>query len=225
MSDTGFFAPADKHERLAGRSRRPDTGAAVELINVRAAPAPRNGQRRPRLDDGRLRALPLMLYRGGTLGGARILGRRRRVHDRRSPRPGGAHRHVSCLRPATASALVRGPWGMAPTPGRWANTLGRHRRHGVLDRAAGGTDRPDDDPGARSARLLPAALPLSDARRARVIPDDKMTIGPRRMAQADLAPIHLGDRGSAVCRAARPQRNSGRWCSPGASFERRVGRG
>jgi hypothetical protein len=52
-----------------------------------------------------------------------------------------------------------------------------------------------------------------------------MTIGPRRMAQADLAPIHLGDRGSAVCRAARPQRNSGRWCSPGASFERRVGRG
>ena len=102
MSDTGFFAPADKHERLAEAfANDPDTGAAVELINVRAAPRLEMG-RRARLDDGRLRALPAdALSRRHARRGAHPRPQDDRVHDGRSPRPGGAHRHAfpACARP------------------------------------------------------------------------------------------------------------------------------
>jgi CubicO group peptidase (beta-lactamase class C family) len=77
MSDTGFFAPADKHERLAEPfANDPDTGAAVNLINVRAAPRfEMGGGGLVSTMDDYVRFLQ-MLHRGGTLGGARILGRK-----------------------------------------------------------------------------------------------------------------------------------------------------
>jgi len=168
----GFFAPADKHERLAEAfAKDPDTGAAVELINVRAAPRLEmgGGGLVSTMDD--YARFLLMLYRGGTLGSARTLSRKTiafTTADHLGPEVRIGTRFL--LAPGHGFGLG---FACAVTPEwrrrrvRWSKLLGRHRWHGVLDRAAGGTDRPDDDPGARSARLLPPALPLSDARRAR----------------------------------------------------------
>jgi len=77
MNDTGFFTTPDKFERLAEPfDKDPDTGAAVQLLNPRAAPKFEmgGGGLVSTMDD--YARFMQMLYFGGTLGSARILGRK-----------------------------------------------------------------------------------------------------------------------------------------------------
>ena len=136
MSDTGFFAAADKHERLAEAfANDPDIGAAVELINVRAAPRlEMGGGGLVSTMDGYARFL-LMLYRGGTLGAARILGRKTIAfmtadHLGQDVRIGTRF----LLAPGHGFGLgfaVRRDAGMAPTPG----TVGEYFWGGIAGTA------------------------------------------------------------------------------------------
>jgi CubicO group peptidase (beta-lactamase class C family) len=136
MSDTGFFAAADKHERLAEAfANDPDTGAAVELINVRAAPRlEMGGGGLVSTMDGYARFL-LMLYRGGTLGAARILGRKTiafMTADHLGPDVRIGTRFL--LAPGHGFGLgfaVRRDAGMAPTPG----TVGEYFWGGIAGTA------------------------------------------------------------------------------------------
>ena len=136
MSDTGFFAPADKHERLAEAfANDPDTGAAVELINVRAAPRLEmgGGGLVSTMDD--YARFLLMLYRGGTLGSARILGRKTiafMTADHLGPEVRIGTRFL--LAPGHGFGLgfaVRRDAGMAPTPG----TVGEYFWGGIAGTA------------------------------------------------------------------------------------------
>jgi CubicO group peptidase (beta-lactamase class C family) len=136
MSDTGFFAPADKHERLAEAfAKDPDTGAAVELINVRAAPRLEmgGGGLVSTMDD--YARFLLMLYRGGTLGAARILGRKTiafMTADHLGPEVRIGTRFL--LAPGHGFGLgfaVRRDAGMAPTPG----TVGEYFWGGIAGTA------------------------------------------------------------------------------------------
>ncbi len=136
MSDTGFFAPADKHERLAEAfANDPDTGAAVELINVRAAPRLEmgGGGLVSTMDD--YARFLLMLYRGGTLGAARILGRKTiafMTADHLGPEVRIGTRFL--LAPGHGFGLgfaVRRDAGMAPTPG----TVGEYFWGGIAGTA------------------------------------------------------------------------------------------
>ena len=136
MSDTGFFAPADKHERLAEAfANDPDTGAAVELINVRAAPRLEmgGGGLVSTMDD--YARFLLMLYRGGTLGAARILGRKTiafMTADHLGPDVRIGTRFL--LAPGHGFGLgfaVRRDAGMAPTPG----TVGEYFWGGIAGTA------------------------------------------------------------------------------------------
>ncbi|SDR32505.1 CubicO group peptidase, beta-lactamase class C family [Rhizobiales bacterium GAS191] len=121
MVDTGFHAPADKHERLAEPFPvDPDTGAAVELIETRVQPLFESG------GGGLVSTLEdyarflHMLYYGGTLDGVRFLGRKTvafMASDHLGP-------HVAIgselLPPGHGFGLgfaVRRENGMAPTPG------------------------------------------------------------------------------------------------------------
>jgi CubicO group peptidase (beta-lactamase class C family) len=136
MSDTGFFAPADKHERLAEAfPNDPDTGAAVELINVRAAlRLEMGGGGLVSTMDDYARFL-LMLYRGGTLGAARILGRKTiafMTADHLGPEVRIGTRFL--LAPGHGFGLgfaVRRDAGMAPTPG----TVGEYFWGGIAGTA------------------------------------------------------------------------------------------
>jgi CubicO group peptidase (beta-lactamase class C family) len=77
MNDTGFFTTPDKFERLAEPfDKDPDTGAAVQLLNQRVEPRFEmgGGGLVSTMDD--YARFMQMLYSGGTLGGARILGRK-----------------------------------------------------------------------------------------------------------------------------------------------------
>jgi len=136
MSDTGFFAAADKHERLAEAfANDPDTGAAVELINVRAAPRLEmgGGGLVSTMDD--YARFLLMLYRGGTLGAARILGRKTiafMTADHLGPDVRIGTRFL--LAPGHGFGLgfaVRRDAGMAPTPG----TVGEYFWGGIAGTA------------------------------------------------------------------------------------------
>ena len=136
MSDTGFFAPADKHERLAEAfANDPDTGAAVELINVRAAPRLEmgGGGLVSTMDD--YARFLLMLYRGGTLGSARILSRKTiafMTADHLGPDVRIGTRFL--LAPGHGFGLgfaVRRDAGMAPTPG----TVGEYFWGGIAGTA------------------------------------------------------------------------------------------
>jgi CubicO group peptidase (beta-lactamase class C family) len=136
MGDTGFFAPADKHERLAEAfANDPDTGAAVELINVRAAPRLEmgGGGLVSTMDD--YARFLLMLYRGGTLGAARILGRKTiafMTADHLGPEVRIGTRFL--LAPGHGFGLgfaVRRDAGMAPTPG----TVGEYFWGGIAGTA------------------------------------------------------------------------------------------
>jgi CubicO group peptidase (beta-lactamase class C family) len=136
MSDTGFFAPADKHERLAEAfANDPDTGAAVELINVRAAPRLEmgGGGLVSTMDD--YARFLLMLYRGGTLGSARILGRKTiafMTADHLGPEVRIGTRFL--LAPGHGFGLgfaVRRDAGMAPAPG----TVGEYFWGGIAGTA------------------------------------------------------------------------------------------
>jgi CubicO group peptidase (beta-lactamase class C family) len=136
MNDTGFFAPADKQERVAEAfAKDPDTGAAVELINVRAAPRLEmgGGGLVSTMDD--YARFLLMLYQGGTLGSARILGRKTiafMTADHLGPEVRIGTRFL--LAPGHGFGLgfaVRRDAGMAPTPG----TVGEYFWGGIAGTA------------------------------------------------------------------------------------------
>ena len=77
MSDTAFFLPADKHERLAEPfASDPDTGKPVQLVEIPTAPRFESGGGGlfSTMDD--YARFAEMLYLGGALGSSRILGRK-----------------------------------------------------------------------------------------------------------------------------------------------------
>ena len=121
MVDTAFFAPPEKHDRLAEPfAKDPDTGAEVTLSETRFAPKFESG------GGGLVSTIEdyarflHMLYHGGTLDGVRILGRKTlafMASDHLGP-------HVAIgsdlLPPGHGFGLgfaVRRENGMAPTPG------------------------------------------------------------------------------------------------------------
>ena len=77
MTDTGFHAPAAKHDRLAEAFEKdPDTGAEVSLLDVRQPPMFQSGGGglvSTAMDYARFLQ---MLLNGGTLGGTRLLSRK-----------------------------------------------------------------------------------------------------------------------------------------------------
>jgi CubicO group peptidase (beta-lactamase class C family) len=121
MKDTGFFAPAEKHERLAEAFPiNPDTGAAVKLIETRVAPNfEAGGAGLVSTVDDYARFLQ-MLYLGGALDGAPILGRKTVAYMASDHL--GPHMAIGAdlLWPGHGFGLgfaVRREIGMAPTPG------------------------------------------------------------------------------------------------------------
>jgi CubicO group peptidase (beta-lactamase class C family) len=77
MHDTGFFAPSEKHTRLAEPfASDPDTGAPVQLLQKRVAPRIEFGGNGlvSTIDD--YARFMQMLYLGGALDGARLIGRK-----------------------------------------------------------------------------------------------------------------------------------------------------
>jgi CubicO group peptidase (beta-lactamase class C family) len=77
MHDTGFFASSEKHARLAEPfASDPDTGAPVKLLQKRAAPKIEFGGNGlvSTIDD--YARFMQMLYLGGALDGARLIGRK-----------------------------------------------------------------------------------------------------------------------------------------------------
>ena len=122
MNDTGFFAPADKHDRLAEPfDKDPDAGTAVKLLDVRTAPRFEmgGGGLVSTMDD--YARFVQMLYCGGTLGGTRILGRKTiafMASDHLGPNVRIGTTFL--LPPGHGFGLgfaVRHEIGMAPTPG------------------------------------------------------------------------------------------------------------
>jgi CubicO group peptidase (beta-lactamase class C family) len=122
MKDTAFFAPPEKHERLAeGFPIDPDTGAPVKLIEARVAPKFESG------GGGLVSTIEdyarflQMLYLGGALDGARILGRKTIAYMAADHLgPGVRNGTPSLLPPGHGFGLgfaVRKEAGMAPTPG------------------------------------------------------------------------------------------------------------
>jgi CubicO group peptidase (beta-lactamase class C family) len=122
MNDTAFFAPTEKHERLAeGFPIDPDTGAPVKLTETRVAPKFESG------GGGLVSTIEdyarflQMLSLGGALNGVRILGRKTIAYmasDHLSP--GVRNGTPSLLPPGHGFGLgfaVRREAGMAPTPG------------------------------------------------------------------------------------------------------------
>jgi CubicO group peptidase (beta-lactamase class C family) len=121
MVDTGFFAPPEKHDRLAEPfAIDPDTGAPVTLIETRVAPRFESG------GGGLVSTIEdyarflHMLYHGGAFDGARILGRKTvafMASDHLGPE---VTIGSDLLPPGHGFGLgfaVRRENGMAPTPG------------------------------------------------------------------------------------------------------------
>jgi CubicO group peptidase (beta-lactamase class C family) len=122
MSDTGFFSPADKRERLAEPfDSDPDTGKPVELIEMQTAPRFESGGGGlfSTMDD--YARFAQMLYLGGALGSTRLLGRKT-LEFMTSDHLGPNVRIVNTnlLPPGHRFGLgfaVRREVGMGPTPG------------------------------------------------------------------------------------------------------------
>ena len=123
MRDTAFYVPAEKSERLADAfPADPDGGPPVQLVDVRTPP-PRfesgGGGLVSTIDD--YARFAQMLYLGGALGGARIVGRKTlewMTSDHLGPNvPIG---NPTLLQPGHGFGLgvaVRRVAGMAQTPG------------------------------------------------------------------------------------------------------------
>ena len=123
MRDTAFYVPAEKSERLADAFRAdPDGGPPVQLVDVQTPP-PRfesgGGGLVSTIDD--YARFAQMLYLGGALGGARIVGRKTlewMTSDHLGPNvPIG---NPTLLQPGHGFGLgvaVRRVAGMAQTPG------------------------------------------------------------------------------------------------------------
>jgi CubicO group peptidase (beta-lactamase class C family) len=121
MVDTGFFAPPEKHERLAEAfPKDPDTGAAVELIETRVEPKFESGGGGLVSTIEDYSSFAHMLYYGGSLGGARLLGRKTvafMASDHLGP---GIVIGSELLQPGHGFGLgfaVRRESGLAPTAG------------------------------------------------------------------------------------------------------------
>jgi CubicO group peptidase (beta-lactamase class C family) len=122
MKDTGFFAPPEKHARLAEAFEQdPDTGEKVKLIETRKPPAFESGGGGlvSTLDDyARFCAL---LANGGSLNDVRLLGRKTLAYmasDHLGPEVRIENKNL--LAPGYGFGLgfgVRKETGMAPTPG------------------------------------------------------------------------------------------------------------
>jgi CubicO group peptidase (beta-lactamase class C family) len=132
MVDTDFFAPAEKHERLAEPfPNDPDTGAPVKMLQKRGA------QRFEMGGNGLVSTIEdyarftQMLASGGALGGVRIIGRKTLAFmtaDHLGPHLKIAN--ADLLPPGHGFGLgfaVRQEIGMAPTPG----TLGEYFWSGI----------------------------------------------------------------------------------------------
>jgi CubicO group peptidase (beta-lactamase class C family) len=122
MKDTAFFAPPDKHERLAEPfAEDPDTGAPVKLIQKQVAPRIEMGGNGLVSTIEDYARFAQMLYLGGALDGARIIGRKTLAFmtaDHLGPQTKIAN--VDLLPPGHGFGLgfaVRREAGMAPTPG------------------------------------------------------------------------------------------------------------
>ena len=122
MRDTGFFVPADKHDRLAEAfASDPDTGAPVTLIDARAAPRFESGGGGLLSTMNDYMRFAQMLYLGGALGGIRLLGRK--TLEFMTADHLGPHVRIATnflLQPGHGFGLgfaVRRDVGMAPTPG------------------------------------------------------------------------------------------------------------
>jgi CubicO group peptidase (beta-lactamase class C family) len=136
MSDTGFFTTADKYERLAEPfASDPDSGAEVKLLDARTAPKFESGGGGlvSTMDD--YARFMQMLYFGGTLGSARILGRKTiafMTSDHLGPNVRIGTTYL--LAPGHGFGLgfaVRRDPGMAPTPG----TVGEYFWGGIAGTA------------------------------------------------------------------------------------------
>jgi CubicO group peptidase (beta-lactamase class C family) len=121
MIDTGFFAPPEKHERLAEPFLNdPDTGAPVALIETRVAPAFESGGGGLVSTIEDYSSFVHMLYHGGSLGGARILGRKTVAYMASDHLGPNVMIGSDLLPPGHGFGLgfaVRRESGMAPTPG------------------------------------------------------------------------------------------------------------
>ena len=122
MNDTAFFAPPEKHDRLAEPfAQDPDTGAPVKLIERRTPPSIEMGGSGlvSTIEDYArfMQALAL----GGALDGARVIGRKTlefMTADHLGPAVGIAT--IELLTPGLGFGLgfaVRRVTGLAPTPG------------------------------------------------------------------------------------------------------------
>ena len=77
MSDTDFHVPREKHQRLAEAfPRDPETGTAVQLLEVREKPSFESGGGGLVSTAGDYARFLQMLLNGGTLDGTRLLGRK-----------------------------------------------------------------------------------------------------------------------------------------------------
>jgi CubicO group peptidase (beta-lactamase class C family) len=136
MMDTGFFAPPEKHDRLAEAfPKDPDTGAPVELIDARVEPKLESGGGGLVSTIEDYSSFAHMLYHGGSLGGIRFLGRKTvafMASDHLGPDvPIGSE---LLLPPGHGFGLgfaVRRESGMAPTPG----TVGEFYWNGIAGTA------------------------------------------------------------------------------------------
>jgi CubicO group peptidase (beta-lactamase class C family) len=121
MIDTGFFAPPEKHERLAEPfPNDPDSGAPVVLIETRVAPAFESGGGGLVSTIEDYSSFVHMLYHGGSLGGARILGRKTVAYMASDHLGPNVAIGSDLLPPGHGFGLgfaVRRESGMAPTPG------------------------------------------------------------------------------------------------------------
>ncbi len=122
MVDTGFFAPPEKHERLAEPfATDPDSGAAVKLLQKRVAPRMEMGGNGLVSTIGDYARFLQMLSLGGALDGVRIIGRKTLAHMTADHLgPGVKNANPDLLPPGHGFGLgfaVRREVGMAPTAG------------------------------------------------------------------------------------------------------------
>jgi CubicO group peptidase (beta-lactamase class C family) len=122
MRDTGFFAPAEKHDRLAEPfPNDPDTGAPVKLLQKLATPRFEMGGNGLVSTIGDYARFMQMLALGGALDGVRIVGRKTlsfMTADHLGPEVKIAN--IDLLPPGHGFGLgfaMRREAGMAPTPG------------------------------------------------------------------------------------------------------------
>jgi CubicO group peptidase (beta-lactamase class C family) len=131
MSDTGFHAPPRKHDRLAEPfDIDPDTGAAIKLIETRVAPQCESGGGGLVSTIEDYARFAHMLFHGGTLNGARILGRKTVAYMASDHLGPNVKIGSELLPPGHGFGLgfgVRLANGMAPTPG----TVGEYYWGGI----------------------------------------------------------------------------------------------